>query len=74
MSAWDTVRAMASRWSHLQAGHPPIVGLDSLAQNNLSQTIDTANWSELSRVAFEQSASAMHSIRVFGELFTVLEL
>ena len=39
-----------------------------------SQTIDRADWSELSRVAFEQSASAMDSVCVFGELFIILEL
>jgi len=45
-----------------------------LAQNNLPQTIDRTNWSELSRVAFEQPASAMDSVCMFGELFTILEL
>jgi hypothetical protein len=47
---------------------------NGLGKINLSQTIDRANWSESSLVAFEQSASAMDSVCVFGELFTILEL
>jgi len=48
--------------------------MNGLAQNYLAEAIDRANWLELSLVAFEQSASAMDSICVLGELFTILEL